>query len=176
MFLKEKLRGLVDVLKLPLADCIPTIPPPPSASMSRAKSLRTASMVSLSFSPRNTSDNQKARVNWSYNNKQHSFTHLYINWLQVIVEEISYSFACVMSYHWIQSKAAILTYPECSLFRAGWRSVGWSGSLASRKNTEFLNQTKYRYCSLRRDKKKVWEAFKKRGKEQVHNTRETCDR
>lgn len=49
MFLREKLRGFVDAAEGPLADWIPTIPPP-SVSVSMAKSLRTFSMLSLSFS------------------------------------------------------------------------------------------------------------------------------
>ena len=48
-FLSEKFRGFVDIAEGPLADWIPTIPPP-SVSVSMAKSLRTFSMLSLGLS------------------------------------------------------------------------------------------------------------------------------
>lgn len=49
----------------PLADWIPTIPPP-SVSVSRAKSLRTFSMLSLSFSKTNASEIKTLLLEYHY--------------------------------------------------------------------------------------------------------------
>lgn len=81
-FLREKLRGLVDAVMLPLADWIPTIPPAPSASKSRAKSLRMFSMLSLSFSPKNASANQTCQLITS-TNMQRLCLYIGVHWSQL---------------------------------------------------------------------------------------------
>lgn len=64
-FLREKLRGFVDAAKGPLADWIPTIPPP-SDCISMAKSLRTFSTLSLGFSKTNASENKSRTLEWHH--------------------------------------------------------------------------------------------------------------
>ena len=84
-FLREKLRGFVDAAEGPLADWIPTIPPPSVSVSTAVKSLRTFSMLSLSFSKTNASENKKKTHN---NNKRKSHTATSVLQLQLFIEEM----------------------------------------------------------------------------------------
>lgn len=77
------MRGFVDAAEGPLADWIPTIPPPSVSASTAAKSLRTFSMLSLSFSKTNASENKTHN-----NNKRKSHNATSVLQLQLFVEEM----------------------------------------------------------------------------------------
>lgn len=64
-FLREKLRGFAGEAEGPLAGWIPAIPVQ-SLSASMAKSLRRFSMLFLSFSEMNASDNKRQKILYYY--------------------------------------------------------------------------------------------------------------